>query len=77
MDYAKKTSPFSYSCGMTIDTGGLQGIDEGFYANSIQKQHVDNGRLIALRLQNQRDPERIVWLCGRSENMKIGGKCLL
>ena len=38
---------------------------EGFYANSfLKKQHVDNGRLIALRLQNQHYPERNVWWCG-------------
>ena len=45
MDYAKKTSPFSYSCGMPIDTGELQGIDEGFFAYSIYKQHANNGIL--------------------------------
>lgn len=42
-----------------------------------KKQYANNGRLIALRLQNQPYPERNVWWCGRSENMKIGGKCLL
>ena len=62
MDYAKSLhpSPCHFPLETLINTGDSEGKmkGEGFLCISIlKKQHIDNRKLIALRLRNQLYPE--------------------